>query len=335
MANSQVIVGVVVLILLLVIVAQYRDRCTLKRNVAGRYYRSLHPPMDGFIPPAEWGPNAWDHYYTVAGGYDPARREQYRAYFNLIPFVLRCAECGENFAALLKKRPIDGYLESRESLLEWLWRQHLDVRKHQKVKTIPDFSLEDVYKRYLPTTFQPAETAPAVDANHPASHPASRETFVARPPWFPPSGMAISSTSAGTSTGASVVSVPVQDDATAAAITLFATPGGHMRGQTYAPTVIRTSKPVAQTIDGKVVRTNEIVVEPSTITAGGGGIRANTHVNAQHSAVALFAYSGPTIANPNGDSSYKPPNAAAAGGVKRCCKGRSQMNTGVGIQFAV
>ena len=105
---------------------------------------------DGWVPPSVWGPVAWNHFYHTAAGYDPSRRDAYQAFYTLIPPTLRCDECSLNALQLWARRPVTSYLGSRERLLEWVWLQHMDVRKHQKVRTIPDFSLADVFRRYLP-----------------------------------------------------------------------------------------------------------------------------------------------------------------------------------------
>lgn len=164
-SGPGVIAVVIVLVIILVVVAASRhgyrighSECmtTWKKAAERSFGQSPCPPTDGYITPAEWGPWAWSHYYTVASNFCPSLREAYRQYYNLIPHVIPCPECGKKFAALLKKRPVEGYLGSREQLLRWVWLQHSDVRKHQKVKTVPDFSLADVYKRYLSPDEQPS-----------------------------------------------------------------------------------------------------------------------------------------------------------------------------------
>jgi hypothetical protein len=140
--------------------------------------------MDGYIPPSEWGPSGWDFFYATAGGYDPSRKEYYRTFFKSIPFILRCDECNHNFAALVTRRPVDDYLTTPEKLLEWVYLSHMDVRKHQRVKSAPDFTLQDVYDRYLPPDEHPEETAPAIDEHHPISIATTggrREQFSAKP----------------------------------------------------------------------------------------------------------------------------------------------------------
>ncbi len=154
----------VVLVIILIIVAASRyghsighSECmaTWKKATERAYNQSSCPLTNSYVTPADWGPDTWSHYYSVASNFCPSLREAYRQYFNLVPHVIPCPECGEKFAALLKKRPVEKYLNSREQLLKWVWLQHSDVRKHQNVKTVPDFSLTDVYKRYLSPDEQP------------------------------------------------------------------------------------------------------------------------------------------------------------------------------------
>jgi hypothetical protein len=122
---------------------------------------------DGWVPPSVWGPDLWSTLYHTAAGYDPSRHEVYQAYYDLIPPTLRCDECSLNAQQIWERRPVSAYLDSREKLLEWVWLQHMEVRKHQRVKSVPDFSLADVFRRYLPPTEvanagQPPVTAPAI-----------------------------------------------------------------------------------------------------------------------------------------------------------------------------
>jgi hypothetical protein len=162
--RSSAIAVIIALAVILIAVAASRHgyrlghaECmtTWKKATERAYGRASCPSTDGYISPEQWGPWAWSHFYSVASNYCKNLSEAYRQYFNLIPHIIPCPECGKKFAELLKKRPVEGFLDSREQLLKWVWLQHSDVRKHQRVKTIPDFSLADVYRRYLSPDEQP------------------------------------------------------------------------------------------------------------------------------------------------------------------------------------
>jgi hypothetical protein len=255
---------------------------------------------DGFIPPSEWGPKTWDHLYTIGGGLDLTRRAAYKAYFELVPYILRCDECNLNAQAIWARRPIDPYLSSREKLLEWIWLQHMDVRKHQKVKTIPDFPLSDVYKRYLPADAQPEVTAAAIDDNSLHGRGAA-EGFAVRPAWAEPA------------------QAPVNT-----AISLFAAPAAHSGAGGYPP------GPPPATMFVPVASPSQYPAAasaiPFSVFAGGftsDAPRVTTAQSVDGQVKSQVAAAG-----------YKNLPASAIG-VSRCCKSRMQASGATTQAFVV
>ena len=208
---------------------------------------------DGWVPPSVWGPAAWDSYYHTAAGYDPSRRDVYQAYYNLIPPTLRCDECSLNALQLWARRPVTNYLGSREKLLEWVWLQHMDVRKHQKVRAIPDFSLADVFRRYLPPDIDPAATVihtRGAAAGSPSSGASSSSAALAPIAIFASAKSHLHSSYNGGGPVPATSFVPVAaptsfpSSSPSAAISLFA------RDYTLQP--LATTKITAQSVDGHV-----------------------------------------------------------------------------------
>jgi hypothetical protein len=135
------------------------------------------------ITPDVWGPSVWDTCYWTASGFCPERRDYYRTFFKILPYILRCNECNVNLQALVAARPVDPYLTSPEKLLEWVFLTHMDVRKHQRVRRTADYTLEDVLQRYLPKNKEqaaPVEVAAAVQNPRSAGR-RRREGFAVRP----------------------------------------------------------------------------------------------------------------------------------------------------------
>lgn len=78
-----------------------------------------------------WGPYVWKSLHYIAAQYPfvPTIDDQkhYKLFFETLAFVLPCASCRFHFSKLLRDFPIDEYLESRETLSEWVWEAHNKV----------------------------------------------------------------------------------------------------------------------------------------------------------------------------------------------------------------
>jgi len=88
------------------------------------------------IDPRTWGKCAWDFLKYIALSYpsNPCHdtKLNYKAFFQLLGDVLPCESCQENYKNKLHDIPIDGYLESPSSLLEWLNIIEEDIKERNK-----------------------------------------------------------------------------------------------------------------------------------------------------------------------------------------------------------
>ena len=86
--------------------------------------------------PDFWGKSAWRFLHSITFNYGdekgiPTKKEKtiYKAYFNLLPYILPCDTCKESFLCLVKENPIDKHLKTRETLIKWLYILHNKVNK--------------------------------------------------------------------------------------------------------------------------------------------------------------------------------------------------------------
>ena len=89
--------------------------------------------------PDFWGKSAWRFLHSITFNYGdekgiPTKKEKtiYKAYFNLLPYILPCDTCKESFLCLVKENPIDKHLKTRETLIKWLYILHNKVNKAVK-----------------------------------------------------------------------------------------------------------------------------------------------------------------------------------------------------------
>ena len=87
--------------------------------------------------PVYWGPAAWHFIHALAAAYpiNPAEsdKEIYKAFFDVLPFVLPCPVCGKHLKENLQTIPIR--LGSRQELFEWTVDLHNEVNKQKGKKT--------------------------------------------------------------------------------------------------------------------------------------------------------------------------------------------------------
>ena len=85
------------------------------------------------MKPAYWGREGWHFLNTVAFRYpvDPTHfdRQQYAQFFNSLRTVLPCPEGAHHLKMEMEKDPIEDNLDSRASLVKWLYRHHDKVNK--------------------------------------------------------------------------------------------------------------------------------------------------------------------------------------------------------------
>jgi len=90
------------------------------------YYYIL--TMKKSIKPAIWGPHGWKFLHYVSLGYpnSPSYEDKsnYKQFYHSLQHVLPCEKCAMNYKQNLVKLPIDNHLESRDSLVKWVFDIH-------------------------------------------------------------------------------------------------------------------------------------------------------------------------------------------------------------------
>lgn len=72
-----------------------------------------------------WGSCGWNFLHSTAATYTPDNRRAYSAFlYDVIPRILPCSRCRENFKEKLKKIPPDTYLSNNHDLFYWTYVVH-------------------------------------------------------------------------------------------------------------------------------------------------------------------------------------------------------------------
>ena len=102
-----------------------------------------------------WGKDGWKISHSIVARYplNPTDKDKfiYFLFFFCFQFVLPCIYCRASFGEYFKKLPIIKYLESRESLCEWLYLMHNfvnDKLRKQGYNHNDDPDLQSVCKKY-------------------------------------------------------------------------------------------------------------------------------------------------------------------------------------------
>jgi hypothetical protein len=81
--------------------------------------------------PSIWGPPCWTFLHSVSFDYpnNPSQVEKnmYKTFFNTLQYILPCEKCRQNYKIHIQKYPIDNYLNSKDSLVNWLVKIHNEV----------------------------------------------------------------------------------------------------------------------------------------------------------------------------------------------------------------
>jgi len=103
-----------------------------------------------------WGPDGWKLLHSIAVSYpdNPTNNDKdtYKLFFNCLKFVLPCIYCRRSYTEYISKLPIDGYLENRKKLSEWLYSLHNlvnDKLRKQGLNDNPDPPFKEIHNRYL------------------------------------------------------------------------------------------------------------------------------------------------------------------------------------------
>ncbi len=102
-----------------------------------------------------WGPPGWKLLHQVAYKYpiNPTEIEKldYGIFYSNLAFVLPCKYCRNSFTKYLKNLPIEGYLDSRDKLTEWVYLMHNKVNgklRRQGHLNTPNPTFKEINERY-------------------------------------------------------------------------------------------------------------------------------------------------------------------------------------------
>jgi hypothetical protein len=102
-----------------------------------------------------WGPSGWKLLHTITFAYKVSDKVAVKEFFQMLPYVLPCKYCRTSLAGYMDTYPLEGALESRETLTLWLWKIHNEVnaklRNQHLVKTSdPPFeAVQKYYKQFI------------------------------------------------------------------------------------------------------------------------------------------------------------------------------------------
>lgn len=109
-----------------------------------------------YLNPQVWGKHYWFFLETVAITYphhpnEGTKKKYYDLFMNL-PLFLPIESIATNFTNLLNQYPISPYLDSRESLVRWVWFIHNKINEQlEKEKITLNKFYENYYEQYKST----------------------------------------------------------------------------------------------------------------------------------------------------------------------------------------
>jgi len=102
-----------------------------------------------------WGPSGWQFLHTLTFIYpeNPSFNDKIkmREFMNSLCFILPCKYCRLSFTKYIKSLPINDYLDSRETMIEWLYKIHNKINKKLRIQGFCKHSnpeLSKVIKHY-------------------------------------------------------------------------------------------------------------------------------------------------------------------------------------------
>lgn len=108
-----------------------------------------------YLDPQVWGRHYWFFLDTIAMTYphhpsDVTKKKYYDFIMNL-PLFLPVDSIANDFTKLLNLYPVSPYLDSRESLVRWVWFVHNKINeKLEKEKITLQQFYENYYQHYKP-----------------------------------------------------------------------------------------------------------------------------------------------------------------------------------------
>uniref|UniRef100_A0A6C0KZR4 thiol oxidase n=1 Tax=viral metagenome TaxID=1070528 RepID=A0A6C0KZR4_9ZZZZ len=120
------------------------------------------------MPPQIWGPIFWSTLHIASLTYSdkPTDRQKanMKAFYESMVDVLPCPICRVHYEANLEEMPIDKALDSRMSLIHWVWTMHnrVNVQLGKREFTFGEFvqSMRDLEKakKAVPPSFTTSNT---------------------------------------------------------------------------------------------------------------------------------------------------------------------------------
>ena len=101
------------------------------------------------MDPSLWGKEAWHFLHAVTLAYpdQPTKFQQDKMYefFMNLQYILPCQTCQNNYKIHLEQYPLRSFLNSKESLVNWLFMIH-NITNASLGKQ--PFTLDQLYKKY-------------------------------------------------------------------------------------------------------------------------------------------------------------------------------------------
>jgi hypothetical protein len=107
------------------------------------------------LNPKVWGPHYWFVLHTIALTYplhpNETIKKKYYDFISNLPIFIPIDSMGNAFSELLDLYPVSPYLDSRESLIKWMYFIHnkINVKLGVPEKTLAE-SLQEYHKLYEP-----------------------------------------------------------------------------------------------------------------------------------------------------------------------------------------
>ena len=93
-----------------------------------------------------WGNAVWFLFHTLAEKIKPEHKDEYKLLLNHITGIcshLPCPDCQQHSTRVMLQVNQSGFVNSKETLIDFLWKFHNDVNKRTKK---PEYSLESLNK---------------------------------------------------------------------------------------------------------------------------------------------------------------------------------------------
>jgi hypothetical protein len=101
------------------------------------------------MDPTRWGPKLWFMLHTISFNYPdlPTYNDKVNTknFYEILRYIIPCEVCRVHYSEHLGNMPIDNYLDSKESLINWVLKLHNTVNESINK---PTWSLEQLKNHY-------------------------------------------------------------------------------------------------------------------------------------------------------------------------------------------